>query len=135
MIGFEDGPTTPARSASVEIFSRDVGPATAAVGMGIHPLHDPRLVDDFERVQLAFDADASRTTTPWSGRPSGIDFDVDGRIVKTSHQSPDYPMQLMLGSLLVPTLSRRVTDRDPLHRRPRPRASRHRTASRVTWPT
>ena len=33
--------------------------------------------------------------------PAGVDFQVDDRIVKHDRQSPDYPMQLMLGDLRV----------------------------------
>jgi hypothetical protein len=80
----------------VEIFSRDVGPGAAAIGMGVHPHHDPRLVDDFERVDAALDATvAHEYAAEWT--PTGIAWEIDGRVVRSTRQSPAYPMQLMLG--------------------------------------
>jgi hypothetical protein len=64
--------------------------------MGIHPFGDPRLVDDFEQVEVAIDATIPHAyAAEWT--PAGVDFFVDERLVKHTDQSPDYPMQLMLG--------------------------------------
>jgi hypothetical protein len=96
MIGFEDRPEDSGEICVVEIFSRDVGPGAAAIGMGVHPHHDPRLVDDFERVDAALDATvAHEYAAEWT--PTGIAWEIDGRIVRSTRQSPAYPMQLMLG--------------------------------------
>jgi hypothetical protein len=96
MIGFEDEPDRSGEICICEIFGRDVKPASVRVGMGIHPFGDPRLVDDFEQVELPIDATEPHTyAAEWT--PTGVDFLVDDRRVKHTDQSPDYPMQLMLG--------------------------------------
>jgi len=96
MIGFEDRPDDSGEICVVEIFSRDLAPARVAVGMGVHPHHDPRIRDDFERVPLAIDATAPHDyAVEWT--PDGITWEVDGRAVRRTAESPAYPMQLMLG--------------------------------------
>jgi hypothetical protein len=96
MIGFEDEPDRSAEICVCEIFGRDVGPAAGRVGMGIHPFGDPRLVDDFEQVDVGFDLRRPHDFgVTWS--PGRVDYDVDGQTVKRSRQAPDYEMQLMLG--------------------------------------
>ena len=96
MIGFEDEPGRSGEICICEIFGRDVGPDSVRVGMGIHPFGDSHLVDDFEQVELPIDATERHTyAAEWT--PSGVDFLVDDRLVKHTDQSPDYPMQLMLG--------------------------------------
>jgi hypothetical protein len=96
MIGFEDQPEDSCEICVVEIFSRDVEPDRAAVGMGVHPHHDPRLQDDFERVPAAIDATQPHDDAiDWSA--AGIAWEIDGRTVRSTTQSPGYPMQLMLG--------------------------------------
>jgi hypothetical protein len=96
MIGFEDEPDRSGEICIFEIFGRDVMPASVRVGLGIHPFGDPRLVDDFEKVELPIDATQPHTyAAEWT--PVGVDFLVDDRLVKHTDQAPDYPMQLMLG--------------------------------------
>jgi glycosyl hydrolase family 16 len=96
MIGFEDKPERSGEICICEIFGRDVGPHSVRIGMGIHPFDDPRLVDEFEQVELPIDATQPHTyAADWT--PTGVDFLVDDRLVKRTDQSPDYPMQLMLG--------------------------------------
>jgi Glycosyl hydrolases family 16 len=96
MIGFEDEPARSGEICVCEIFGRDDGPGSMRVGMGIHPFGDPRLVDDFEQIELAVDPrEPHDYGVTWS--PGKVVYEVDGRTVKTSEQAPDYPMQLMLG--------------------------------------
>ncbi|HEX5824800.1 MAG TPA: glycoside hydrolase family 16 protein [Candidatus Limnocylindrales bacterium] len=96
MIGFEDEPDRSGEICVCEIFGRDVRSGSARVGMGIHPFGDPRLIDDFEQVEIAIDAvEPHAYAAEWS--PTGVDFLVDDRLVKRTAQSPDYEMQLMLG--------------------------------------
>jgi hypothetical protein len=96
MIGFEDEPERSGEICICEIFARDVLPGSVRVGMGIHPFGDPRLVEDFEQVELLIDATEPHTyAAEWA--PTGVDFLVDERLVKHTDQSPEYPMQLMLG--------------------------------------
>ena len=68
---------------------------TAAVGMGVHPFRDPAITDEFDAPRLALDVSAPHVyAAEW--RPGRVDFLVDGRHVKTVHQAPDYPMQMMV---------------------------------------
>jgi beta-glucanase (GH16 family) len=96
MIGFEDEPERSSEICVCEIFGRDVEPARAAVGMGVHPFGDPSIEDDFAAEPLELDARELHVYgADWT--PSDVTFSVDGAEVKTVPQSPGYPMQLMLG--------------------------------------
>jgi hypothetical protein len=96
MIGYEDEPDRSAEICVCEIFGRDVGPDHAAVGMGVHPFGDPRIVDEFSAEKLPIDARELHTyAAQWT--PDRVAFFVDGELIKTVEQSPAYPMQLMLG--------------------------------------
>jgi len=95
LIGVEDEPERSAELCVCEIFGRDVGPERAVVGLGLHPFGDPRLADDFERIELPIDArEPHEYAVEWT--PGRALFLVDGERVKASDQAPDYPMQLML---------------------------------------
>jgi hypothetical protein len=96
LIGYEDEPDRSGEICVCEIFGRDLGPREALVGMGIHPFGDPRLREDFERVPLAIDAtDFHEYAAEWE--PGHTRFLVDGQLVRSVDQAPDYPLQLMLG--------------------------------------
>ena len=96
MIGFEDEPERSAEICVCEIFGRDVEPARARVGMGVHPFGDPRIADEFAAEPVAIDAREFHVyAAEWT--PEHVAFFVDGEHVKTVRQSPSYPMQLMLG--------------------------------------
>jgi glycosyl hydrolase family 16 len=96
MIGFEDRPEDSGEILVMEIFGRDVASGRAAIGMGVRPHHDPRLVDDFEQVGLDLDVTVTHEyVADWT--PAGVVWSVDGREVRRSGQSPAYGMQLMLG--------------------------------------
>jgi hypothetical protein len=96
MIGYEDRPERSGEICVCEIFGRDVAPGHAKVGMGIHPFGDPRLSDDFSAVELAIDVCEFHVyAAEW--QPEHTAFFVDGELVKTVGQAPDYPLQLMLG--------------------------------------
>ena len=105
MIGFEDEPQRSAEICVCEIFGRDVEPGSVAVGVGVHPFADPSVEDDFARVSIPIDArEPHEYAAEWT--PDGVRFFVDGEEVKTSPQSPDYPMQLMLGIYAFPRAER-----------------------------
>ena len=96
MIGYEDAPERSGEICVCEIFGKDVGPDAAAVGMGVHPFGDPALVDDFEQVRVPIDAtETHEYAAEWT--PERVTFFVDGEPVKAVEQSPQYPLQLMLG--------------------------------------
>lgn len=95
MIGVEDSPEQSAEICVFEIFGREIGEHEALVGMGVHPFNDPSIRDDFARVAMQGDARAFHDyAVEWA--PGSTTFFIDGREVRRSDQSPDYPMQLML---------------------------------------
>jgi Glycosyl hydrolases family 16 len=101
LIGYEDEPDRCGEICVCEIFGRDVRPDRAAVGMGVRAFADPRLRDDFAAVELPIDVrEAHVYAADW--RPGRVDFLVDGELVRTVGQAPDYPMQLMLGIYELP---------------------------------
>ncbi len=96
MIGYEDEPDRSAEICVCEIFGRDVHADHALVGMGVHPFADPRIEDEFARENVPIDARAPHVyAADWSA--AGVEFSVDGELVKRVAQTPGYPMQLMLG--------------------------------------
>jgi Glycosyl hydrolases family 16 len=96
MIGYEDAPDRSAEICICEIFGRNVTADRAGVGMGLHPFGDPRIRDEFSVEEIAMDArDFHVYAAEWT--PERVAFFVDDRLVKTVEQSPDYPMQFMLG--------------------------------------
>jgi hypothetical protein len=95
MIGLEDEPQRSAEICVFEIFGRDVAGQTVTIGMGVHPFGDPRIRDEFHRVELPIDAREFHTYgAEWT--PCGVGFYVDDRLVASVDQAPDYPVQLML---------------------------------------
>jgi hypothetical protein len=99
MVGLEDRPERCAEICVFEVFgdalSSDDGRPTAAVWMGVHPFRDPAITDEFEAPRLPIDvSDLHVYAAEW--RPGRVDFLVDGDHVKTVHQAPDYPMQMMV---------------------------------------
>ncbi len=96
LIGFENRPEDSGEICVVEMFGRDVSSGGVAAGMGVHPHGDPRLREDFDRVHLAIDpAESHDYAIDWTSE--GIAWEVDGRVVRRSDQSPRSRMQLMLG--------------------------------------
>ncbi len=69
--------------------------ASAAVGVGVKALYDPRLTDDFVDPRLPIDiTDLHTYAVEWGDGTSS--FFVDDEIVHRSPQSPTYPMQVMM---------------------------------------
>jgi hypothetical protein len=102
LIGFEDEPGRSGEITVFEAFGHALSDATARIGMGIKQINDPHLVTEFDAPTLEIDArDWHVYTMDW--RPEGIDFLVDGMLVKTTRQSPAYPMQIMLNLYDLPT--------------------------------
>jgi Glycosyl hydrolases family 16 len=96
MIGYEDAPERSAEICVCEIFGSEVTPERAVVGMGVHPHGDPAVTDDFAKVEVGVDVREMHTyAVEWL--PDRIGFLIDGELRKLVRQSPDYPMQLMLG--------------------------------------
>jgi hypothetical protein len=96
LAGIEDRPERSGEICVAEIFGDAIGDGSAAIGMGVHPFRDPALRDDF--AAMALDIDVSQFHTygvDW--RPGAVALSVDDEVVRRVDQSPDYPMQLMLG--------------------------------------
>jgi hypothetical protein len=99
MVGLEDDPARCAEICIFEVFGdaleTDGGRPTAGVGMGVHPFRDPAITDEFAAERVAIDVSEFHVyAADW--RPGRVDFLVDGEHVKTVHQAPDYPMQMMV---------------------------------------
>ena len=99
MVGLEDEPSRSAEICIFEVFgdalSTEDGEPTAAVGMGVHPFRDPAITDDFATPRLAIDVTEFHVyAADW--RPGRVGFLVDDRHVRTVHQAPDYPMQMIV---------------------------------------
>ncbi|MET0909743.1 MAG: glycoside hydrolase family 16 protein [Ilumatobacteraceae bacterium] len=93
--GFEERADDGGELCVVEIFGRTVDGRSAAVGVGVKALHDPRLDDDFVDHRLPIDiAELHTYAVEWGGGTSS--FHVDGEVVHRSPQSPSYPMQVMM---------------------------------------
>jgi hypothetical protein len=103
MIGFEDEPTQSGEICVCELFGHRIGRDSSEIRFGLHPFDDPRMSEEF--VARPFPIDASEFhvyAVDWT--PDGVDFYLDGRRIHRSAQSPDYPMQLMLGAYELPAL-------------------------------
>lgn len=95
LIGFEDEPHRSGEITLMEVFGTGVSDGNVALGRGVKRICDPTLVDEFydDPQPMRLD-DWHLYSIDW--RPDGIDFLLEDRVISTSSQSPDYPMQLML---------------------------------------
>jgi hypothetical protein len=91
MSGLEDEPQRCGEICVFEVF----GDAPQNIGMGIKHVRDPALTWDFEAPHLALDiAEPHVYAADWQrGR---VDFLVDGELVRSVEQAPDYPVQMMV---------------------------------------
>lgn len=95
MIGMEDEPQRCGEICLVEVFGETVADGTAAVGSGLHAFRDPRLTEEFSADRCVIDvADWHCYAMEW--QPEGVEWYIDGTRIRTSGQSPDYPMLLIL---------------------------------------
>lgn len=95
MAGIEDVPQRSAEICIFEVFGDALRDGSAAVGMGVHPFRDPAITDEFDAPRLEIDVSQPHVyAADW--QPGRVDFLVDGEHVKTVHQAPDYPMQMMV---------------------------------------
>lgn len=96
MSGIEDAPQHSGEICVMEVFGDAVGEGTASVGMGLHKFRDPVLTEDFAAERLPIDV-AEFHTYGVDWRPDSLTFTLDGTPVKRVAQSPNYPVQLMIG--------------------------------------
>ncbi|HEY0738950.1 MAG TPA: glycoside hydrolase family 16 protein [Herpetosiphonaceae bacterium] len=112
MIGYEDAPEKSGEIAIMEIMGEYVSAESSRVNYGVHPWHDPSLVDEFYEEFLAIDARRYHIyAIEWT--PSRIDVYVDNHKLRTIDQSPAYPMQFMLGMYERPDAARGAVFPDP----------------------
>ena len=96
MSGIEDTPQHSGEICVLEVFGDAVAGGRAGVGMGLHKFRDPGLTEDFTADPLEIDvADFHTYAVDW--RPGSLRFTVDAEPVKHIAQSPNYPVQLMIG--------------------------------------
>ena len=101
MIGVEDQPENCAEICICELFGADRGTESSVVRFGVHPFHDPRIVDEFHSRTIAIDtAEFHVYAAEWS--PDAVQFFIDNELVGTVRQSLRYRMQLMLGLYELP---------------------------------
>ena len=80
----------------VEVFGDTITKGGAAVGCGIKAFRDPALSQEFSAEWRPIDvSQAHEYAVDWS--PGGVDYFLDGELIRSTHQAPDYPMQLILG--------------------------------------
>jgi hypothetical protein len=105
MVGIEDRPERSGEICLVEVFGDTLGDGSAAIGSGIHPFRDPALTEEFSAEPLPIDVTRShRYAVDW--RADEVDFLVDDRVIRTTSQAPDYPMQLIIGVFDFPDRAR-----------------------------
>jgi hypothetical protein len=95
MVGIEDRPERSGEINLFEVFGDAIEDGTAAVGSGVRPFRDPTLTDEFDAPRMRIDVSEPHVyAADW--RPGRVDLLIDGRRVKTLHQAPDYPMQMIV---------------------------------------
>jgi hypothetical protein len=121
MVGLEDRPERCGEICHVEVFGDALatdaaGRPTARYGCGVHAFRDPDLVEDFAAPTAVLDVGSPHTYgARWTA--DGIDFVLDGAVVRSTAQSPAYPMQLILAVFDFPD---RATDAQRAGREPAP---------------
>lgn len=101
MIGFEEIPEQSAEICVVEIKGENVQTGTATIGYGVRQFQDPDLKDCFFEDEFKIDVSEFHVyAAEW--RPGYVDFFIDHQHIRRIEQSPNYPMQLMLGIYEVP---------------------------------
>jgi beta-glucanase (GH16 family) len=101
MIGFEEKPKQSAEICISEIFGRQVAEDASVIGYGVHPFSDANIEDDFHKEYFEMDAsDFHIYAAEWT--PAQVDFFIDNQKTRTIPQSPQYPMQFLLGIYEIP---------------------------------
>jgi beta-glucanase (GH16 family) len=101
MIGYEDEPERSGEICLFELLGNEAGAASSKVRYGIHPWSDPTLHEEFFIEDFALDTTQFHIyVVEWT--PSHVDFFIDNVKIKTVQQSPQYPMQFMLGMFELP---------------------------------
>lgn len=102
MIGYEEQPEQSGELTMFEIFGVERGATQSKVRYGVKPITDPKLTNDDFYIET-FDIDTTEFhiyALEWT--PTHVDYYLDNRKLRRVHQSPDYPMQFMLGVFELP---------------------------------
>jgi len=103
MIGYEDKPERSSELCIMEVKGWNIKDDSVKIGMGIHKFNDKNINEDF--TEHAYQIDVRKFhvyAAEW--KPDTINFYIDNVLVKTINQSPNYPMQFMLGIYEIPEL-------------------------------
>lgn len=93
-----------------EIKGNSVKSNAAKIGHGIRKFHDQKIKEEF--YESTVDIDVSRFhcyAAEWDSKK--ITFYIDNKKIRQIDQSPDYPMQLMLGIFEFPVFEKDIIDR------------------------
>jgi len=101
MIGYEEVPEHSAEICLFELVGKEAGTTSSYVRYGLHPWSDPDIREEFYVDEFALDTTQFHIYAV-EGTPSHCDFFIDNVKIRTLHQSPQYPMQLMLGIFELP---------------------------------
>ena len=96
MVGLELEPADCGEICVVEVFGDTLRDGQAGLGCGIKQIHDPRLTQEFSADPRPLDV-RERHVYAVDWQPGRVAFFLDGELVRTTEQAPDYPMQLILG--------------------------------------
>ncbi|MFV8326186.1 glycoside hydrolase family 16 protein [Flavobacterium sp. ZS1P14] len=102
MIGYEDSPEKSAEICVFEIKGWNVLKSKAKIGFGIHKFNDKKLQEAFYEEDFKLDVTKFHIySAEWT--PEKVVFYIDNQKIKEIAQSPNYPMQFMLGVYEIPT--------------------------------
>lgn len=102
MIGYEDSPEKSAEICVFEIKGCNVSKNNAKVGYGIHKFNDSKMKEAFYEDDFKLDVTKFHIySAEWT--PEKVVFYIDNQKTREIKQSPNYPMQFMLGVYEIPT--------------------------------
>lgn len=97
MIGAEDFRNQQAEIDIFEILGPEVGQKWSKVRAGVHPWGDPDIRRETLYYHVKADLESDFHTYGFLWEPEGMKFYFDGKLVRTSKQSPNYKMLTLLG--------------------------------------
>jgi hypothetical protein len=103
LIGYEDQPHKSAELCVFEVKGWHYNENKAIVGFGIHKFNDQNLKEEFYEDEFEIDVTQFHTyAVDWFD--DKVIFYIDGQKTREINQSPQYPMQLMLGIYEIPEM-------------------------------
>jgi hypothetical protein len=113
MSGIEDRPERSGEICVAEVFGETISDGAADIGIGVRRFRDASLKGAFSADRVGLDV-AEFHTYGVHWRPGRLEVTIDGHVVRTDDQAPDYPMQLMIGVFDFPARARSVEDDVPV---------------------